>query len=232
VTDLSTIKNLSSLPAYGSASSSSSSSSSTTNNNASSLGIKDFLQLMSTQLQNQDPTKPLDSSAFVAQLAQFSTVSGIDSMNTTLQTLSDSMRASQTLTGVSMVGHQVLATSDTANLTAGSSITGAVTVPGGASSVALQVKDSSGAVVRQVAIPAIAGQQGFTWDGLSDSGAQEPSGTYTLSVTANVGGAGQSLATSVVGTVSSVSINAATNAVTLNTPELGPVAMSAVQQVG
>jgi flagellar basal-body rod modification protein FlgD len=87
-------------------------------------------------------------------------------------------------------------------------------------------------VVRQVAIPATAGQQGFTWDGLSDTGAQEPSGTYSLSVTANVGGAGKSLATSVIGTVTSVSIDTSTNAITLNTPELGAVAMSTVQQVG
>jgi flagellar basal-body rod modification protein FlgD len=229
VTDLSTIPNLSSLPVYGSAGSAATTA---INNNASSLGINDFLELMSTQLQNQDPTKPLDSSEFVSQLAQFGSVSGIQQMNTTLQTLSDSMRASQTLTGVSMVGHEVLATSDTANLTAGSSITGAVTVPGGASSVTLQVEDSSGAVVRQVAISPTAGQQGFTWDGLSDSGAQLASGKYTLKVTASVGGAGQSLATSVIGTVSSVSIDTSTNAVTLNTPELGPVAMSSVQQVG
>jgi flagellar basal-body rod modification protein FlgD len=205
---------------------------STINNDASSLGINDFLTLMSTQLQNQDPFQPLDSTAFVSQLAQFGQVSGIQNMQATLQTLSDSMRASQTISGAALVGRSVLATSDTGNLIAGGTLSGAVTVPSGASSVQLVIKDASGATVRQIAVPADAGQEGFTWDGLTDSGAQAPTGTYTLAVNAIVAGTSQALAPSVVGTVNSVSIDTSTNSVTLNTPELGPVALSSVQQVG
>ena len=72
---------------------------------ATTLDINDFLTLMSTQLNNQDPLKPLDSTAFVAQLAQFGTVSGIQSMQASLATLSDSLRASQALSGATLVGH-------------------------------------------------------------------------------------------------------------------------------
>ena len=225
---LSNIANLSSLPALGSTTSSTAS----INNSATSLGINDFLTLMSTQLENQDPTQPLDSTAFVSQLAQFGTVSGIQGMQSTIQSLSDSMRASQTLTGASMVGHAVLAASSTANLTSGSTVSGAVTVPANTSSVELNIKDASGAVVRQIQIASDAGQEAFTWDGLTDSGAQAPTGTYTLSVNATVSGVAQSLSPSVIGTVTSVSIDTSTNAVTLNTPQLGSVALSAVQQVG
>ena len=76
---------------------------------ANTLDITDFLRLMTTQLKNQDPLKPLDSTEFVAQLAQFGTVSGIQGMADTLGTLSTALRSSQALSGASLVGHQVLA---------------------------------------------------------------------------------------------------------------------------
>ena len=81
---------------------------------ANTLDINDFLTLMTAQLNNQDPLKPLDSTAFVAQLAQFGTVSGIQSMQNSLATLSDSLRSSQALSGATLVGHHILAPASTA----------------------------------------------------------------------------------------------------------------------
>jgi len=198
---------------------------------ASTLDINDFLTLMSTQLNNQDPLKPLDSTAFVAQLAQFGTVSGIQSMQASLATLSSSLRASQALSGATLVGHAVLAPGGQGSYTAGGGLYGTIDVPQGASSVAVGVYDAAGQLVRHLAMPATAGQQQFSWDGKSDGGADLPSGQYTIKAVANVGGAGQSLQPSLYATVGSVSIGSDGTSLTLNTRELGPVALGSVTQI-
>jgi len=202
-----------------------------TRKTASTLGIDDFLTLMSTQLNNQDPLKPLDSSAFVAQLAQFGTVSGIQSMQTSLATLADSLRASQALSGATLVGHQILAPGTEATYTTGSSIGGAVQVPSGASAVGVNVYDAAGTLVRHLSVPATAGQQAFSWDGRADDGASLPGGTYTFKAMANVGGAAEALQPLLQGTVGSVSIGSDGTSLTLNTRELGAVALGSVTQV-
>jgi flagellar basal-body rod modification protein FlgD len=213
------------------AAASSAAASTTARKTASTLDINDFLTLMATQLNNQDPLKPLDSTAFVAQLAQFGTVSGIQSMQTSLATLASSLRASQALSGATLVGHAILAPGSQASYTAGTSIYGAVDVPQGASSVAVNVYDASGQLVRHLSAPAAAGQQQFSWDGLADDGTALPSGSYTFKVVANVGGAGESLQPLLYASVGSVSIGSDGTSLTLNTRELGAVALGDVAQI-
>ena len=75
------------------------------------------------------------------------------------------------------------------------------------------------------------GQNGFTWNGETSSGANAPAGTYTFQAVANVGSASQAPAVSMIGTVESVSINQTTNTLTLNTPQLGAVPFSSVQSI-
>jgi flagellar basal-body rod modification protein FlgD len=207
------------------------SSSSSSAGAASSLSMSDFLTLMTTQLTNQDPTQPMDSTQFVSQLAQFAQVSGIQSMQSSLATLTSSMLSSQALSGASLVGTSVLTSATAANLTAGGSLSGAVTVPAGASNVIVQVVDSSGATVDQISVSAQQGQNGFTWNGETSSGANAPAGTYTFQAVANVGSTSEAPAVSMIGTVESVSINSTTNALTLNTPQLGAVPFSSVQSI-
>ena len=113
---------------------------------ASSLGVNDFLLLMSSQLKNQDPLKPLDSTEFVAQLAQFGTVSGVQGMQQSLGSLATALRSSQVLSGATLVGHQVLTAADTANYTGSGTVAGSVDVPEGATQVQLQVSDATGQV--------------------------------------------------------------------------------------
>jgi len=112
------------------------------------LDVNDFLTLMTTQLKNQDPLKPMDSTAFVGQLAQFGTVSGIQSMQTSLGTLSDSLRASQTLSGTSLVGHDVLAPGTKAILGSSDTVQGAFDVPENAVNLKVTITDASGQTVR------------------------------------------------------------------------------------
>jgi flagellar basal-body rod modification protein FlgD len=195
------------------------------------LTTGDFLTLMSAQLKNQDPLNPTDSNQFLAQLAQLSTVSGIASMNTTMTNLSTSLLSSQALSSATLVGHGVLAPASSAAYASGQPLRGVVQVPAGASSITLTITDASGAVVRQTAASPGAGDQPFSWDGTTDSGAAAPDGTYTVTATAVVNGKTEAASTLLNGTVTSVTLDAAGGGVTLNTPELGAVALSAVTQI-
>src|SRR5215831_4185143 len=93
------------------------------------LNQKSFLQLMIAQFKNQDPTKPQDPAQFLGQLAQFSTVSGIQDMQTSLGALSDSLRSASVLNGATLVGHSVLTASSSTALNSGDTINGAIDVP-------------------------------------------------------------------------------------------------------
>src|ERR1700685_3228103 len=116
-------------PAVG-GSSSTSSSSNPLATSGTTLGGTDFLTLMLAQLQNQDPTNPVDSSTFLTQLSELSEVQGITQLNTSFTALSNSLSSSQALQASSLLGHQALVASSTATLpTHCATITGAVSVP-------------------------------------------------------------------------------------------------------
>jgi flagellar basal-body rod modification protein FlgD len=200
------------------------------------LGQEDFLALMVAQLKNQDPFKPLDPSQYVGQLAQFSSVSGLASMNQQLTNLTSSLRGNQVLDGAALIGRTVIAPGDGVYLDDAANENrilpqGLVNVPAGASSVQLVVRDSSGVLVRSQALDTTRGAQGFSWDGTTNSGADAPAGAYEIEVIARVGDENVSLATSVAARVSSVALDPSTGALTLDTDPLGEIAMSDVERV-
>jgi flagellar basal-body rod modification protein FlgD len=198
----------------------------------SALSVNDFLTLMTAQLQNQDPTQPLDPSTFVTQLAQFGTVSGIDAMQNSLSSLSSTLLANQAVSSVGLVGQTVLTQASSAQYTAGQSLAGAVQVPAGSSSVAVNVTNSNGTVVQQISVSPAAGLNSFTWDGSTQSGAAAPSGSYSFQAIADVSGTSQAAQMYLGGTVSSVSLNASSGTgATVNTPQLGSIALSNIQQI-
>jgi len=202
-------------------------------NDPNQIGQGDFMKLMITQFKNQDPFKPMDSTQFLGQLAQFSTVSGIQEMQGSLATLSDSLRSSQMLSGAALVGRDVLAPAETINHEAGRSLMGAVDLPEGTASAVVTVRDAdTGQLVRRLELPASPGLFGFSWDGLDESGATADSGRYALEVVANVGGTRESLPVQVVDRVLSVSLDPQTHGVRVNTATLGSVALSDVRQIG
>jgi flagellar basal-body rod modification protein FlgD len=212
------------------------SSGSSTANSASSLGTlggTDFITLMLAQLQNQDPTSPVDSNTFLTQLAQLSEVQGITSLNANFSTLSNSLTSNQAMQASSLLGHQVLVSSSTATLAAGATVTGAVNVPQTTSQVTLSITDSNGNVVNQINLGAqSAGLANFSWNGTMGNGSQAPAGTYTL--TAQYAGqvSGGTAATTLVnGTVDSVSMGAGSAGMTLNVAGVGSVPFSSLQQI-
>jgi flagellar basal-body rod modification protein FlgD len=198
---------------------------------ANSLGIDDFLTLMTTQLKNQDPMKPLEGTEFVAQLAQFGAVSGIQQMQTSIETLATSLRSTQVLNGATLVGHDVLATADSFALTQGVAIGGEIDVPAGTSSLEVRITDSSGQVVRAISVPPTTGTQTFSWDGLRQDGTAADSGEYKIEAIAAIGGTNESLEVLMAGKVASVTIDSAGTGLTLNTSALGSIAMANVRRV-
>jgi flagellar basal-body rod modification protein FlgD len=197
----------------------------------SALSVNDFLSLMTAQLKNQDPTQPLDPSTFVTQLAQFGTVSGIDSMQSSLASLSSTLLSNQALSSVSLVGHSVLTQATSAQHASGQSLDGAVQAPTGTSAIAVNITNASGSLVQQIKLGAGAGMTSFTWDGTTLSGAQAPAGTYSVQAIADVNGVATAAPTYLSGTVSSVSLNSGSGGVTVNTPQLGSISLASVQQV-
>ena len=169
------------LPAAGSTAAATSSLSTI---GTSDLGKNDFLKLLTAQLAHQDPLNPMDNTAFVAQLAQFSSLEQMQNVNSNLGTsilLSQSVNNSLATT---LIGRDVQASGDTVTQTAGGSSNLNFNLDSDAS-VQVTVVDSSGKTVATLKPGDMkAGQQSVTWDGKADDGTTAPSGDYTFKVTA------------------------------------------------
>ena len=108
------------------------------------LGQEDFLELMTTQLQNQDPFKPMENGDFLAQMAQFSTVDGIQNLQKSFEQLSQSLVSNQALQAAGLVGRSVLAPTGLAALESGGAVKGVVSLPASSSEVTVHITDASG----------------------------------------------------------------------------------------
>lgn len=195
------------------------------------ISQSDFLQLITAQLQDQDPTQPADPNQMLNELASLSEVSGMNNMDGAIGNLSTSMQSAQVLNGTNLIGHGVLASGTTAGLTAGGQVNGAVQAPTGATSVTIQVTDSTGQLIRSFQVaPQSSGLTGFTWDGTTNSGAAAPAGTYTFAASAVNGGTQSSVSTYLQSTVKSVTIDPSTQTLSLNTNS-GTLSLSDVVQV-
>lgn len=205
-------------------------SSSTTAALAGGLSQSDFLKLMTTQLQAQDPTNPVDNSQFVSQMAQFSQLSAtqdlLTSVNTLGSTVSGALQTSQVLASSNLLNRQVLVPSSTINYS-GSAVTGAANV-GTAGNVTVNIVDATGKVVRTMNLGSqSSGLSQFTWDGNDDSGNPVAQGAYTMAATSN----GSSLDTYVAGTVTSVGYGGTNLGTYLQVAGVGGVALSQVAQI-
>ena len=196
----------------------------------SKLGQAEFLRLMTAQLQHQDPTKPLSNSEFLGQIAQFSTVSGIQELQGSFGQLSSALQSNQILQASSLVGRSVLVPSELGVLPNGGSLTGAVDLAASTSGLTVGIFDSKGVLVRTLGQgPQAAGQVRFSWDGSTDNGQQAAPGNYFIKAEAIVEGKSQAVDTYVNAKVESVSVG--NNGLSLNLGSLGPVELSKIKQV-
>jgi len=197
------------------------------------LGQDDFLKLMVTQLRNQDPFKPMENGDFIAQMAQFSSVSGIDSLQKSFTNFVSSMQSNQALQASTMVGRDVLIASDSVALDAnGSPVSGVVKLPNSAGNVRIGILGASGELLRNIHLGnQNAGDVAFSWDGLDEDGNQLPPGRYSLAALAGDGEQSFGLDTFVNAHVDSVSMNQQNRTLTLNLKDLGATAMSNVVEI-
>jgi flagellar basal-body rod modification protein FlgD len=149
------------------------------------LGKDEFVKLLLAQLAHQDPTQPMDSQAFVAQLAQFSQVELMTNSNTDLERLIVGQAAAQQTSVVGLVGKDVVAKSDAVELVDGAPAAIGARLSAPAANVTALVTDGAGKVVRTLRLGAQpAGTLDVPWDGRDENGKQQPPGTYHVSVTA------------------------------------------------
>ena len=193
-----------------------------------------FLTLLVAQLQNQDPLNPLDNAQVTTQLAQISTVSGINQLNATVAALGASMGVSQSMQAASLVGHDVVVGGNSLDLVtskdAGAKATGGVSLASDADQVRVTISDASGSPVRTIDLGAQkAGDQFFTWDGMTDSGSAAADGPYTFSVTATA--AGKAVAADPLMQARVQGVSASAGGVTLQLPDGSQVAFADVKQI-
>lgn len=199
----------------------------------SQLGKDQFLQLLVTQMNNQNPLNPQDNSEFVAQLAQFSTVEGISNLNTSMSSLLANTQSSQALQASSLVGRKVVVTTNTAVVDTSQTLKGSVNLTSPSENVYVNVYDSTGAQVNRINLGAqSAGQVSFMWDGKDSSGATAAPGTYTFEAQASVDGQNTAMTTNLPANVDSVTLGQNGGEMTLNLAGLGSIALSKVQVIG
>lgn len=194
----------------------------------------DFLRLLTTQVQNQDPTQPLDPNQFVSQLTQFSTLQGITQLNESATAMNQSVAASTAARASSMLGQRALVPSDVAELEADGGLRGAVVVPPGVKGpVQVQIMDSSGHEVGRVTVQANGDSSNqesivpFSWDGKGPRGRAMDPGVYHLAATAN----GQALTTYGGARVQGVVLGSETTQSTVDLGALGRVPIGDIRQL-
>jgi len=200
---------------------------------AATLDQNEFLTLMLAQLKAQDPTKPVDSTAFLGQLAQISQVQSLAQLNDSFSTLSSSISSNQALQASSLLGRTALVQSSSVTLGSTGSITGAVDLPASSGKVVVNITDASGALVQQVSLGSQSkGLADFTWDGTLANGARAPAGTYSLSAQyAGSDGKATSADTLINTTVQSVTMGSGSSGLTLNLSGVGSVAFGNVRRI-
>jgi len=193
---------------------------------SATLNETNFLTLLTAQLQKQDPLNPQNPSDLAAELAQFSTASGVQALNTTWTSTSG-------LQAASLVGHNVAVPGNSLVLGQSGAATGAVQLSGAASDVVVHVLNSQGQVVANIDLGAqAAGSQSFSWNGQGSAGKALPAGNYSFSVTATgVQGASVTATPYAVAPVTSVAFNGQSGPMLSLGNGLKPAALSAVQQI-
>ena len=190
-----------------------------------------FLELMVAQLNNQDPLNPQENGEFIAQLAQFSSVEGIDNLNSTVEVMSSSLQSSQALQASALVGRTVHVKSDSSYLAPEGEITGAIKLNSSAANLTLNISNSAGVLVDQVELGSqAAGDIRFAWNGKDGNGVPYASGEYFFRAEASTGGLAQDIDVSLSANVDSVSINP-DRSVLLNIAGKGAIPLLDVEEI-
>ncbi len=190
-----------------------------------------FLELMVAQLNNQDPLNPQENGEFIAQLAQFSSVEGIENLNNTVEAMSSSLQSSQALQASALVGRTVHILSDRTYLAPQGEISGTIKLDRSTTSLTLNISNSAGVLVDQVDMGSQrAGDIRFAWNGKDANGVPYPEGDYLFTAISNIGGTAEEIDIALSSNVDSDSINP-DRSVMLNIQGRGAVPLLDVEEI-
>lgn len=195
------------------------------------LGKNEFLELLVAQLNNQNPLEPQENGEFIGQLAQFSTVEGVEKLNSSMETILSGYQSSQALQASSLVGRKVIVPTEKAVVDTSETFKASLVLPTSSSNVYVNIYDEAGSVVNRINMgPQEAGNVSFMWDGKDASGETVPPGTYKFEAQATYNGETKGLYTLLPANVDSVTLGG--NELLLNLAGLGSVPLSQVQVIG
>ncbi|MBZ5755673.1 flagellar hook assembly protein FlgD [Pseudomonas sp. S5(2021)] len=197
------------------------------------LGKNEFLELLVAQLNNQNPLEPQENGDFIAQLAQFSTVEGVEKLNSSMETILSGYQSSQALQASSLVGRKVIVPTSKAVVDTSETFKASAVLPDSSSNVYVNVYNSSGTAVSRINLGAQqAGNVAFMWDGKDASGNLLPPGTYRFEAQATYAGEAKGLNTLLPANVDSVTLGQNGGELMLNLAGIGSIALSQVQVIG
>lgn len=218
---------------FNKAASTDSSKDGSSDSSTNGLGQSAFLELMIAQLKHQDPLSPQPNGEFISQLAQFSSVQGIEKLNSSMSDIASNFRSSQALQASSLVGRQVQVPGSSAVLGDTGAVGGSVELPASTSDMKLRIF-KPGDTTTPVAVinmgAQAAGDVPFEWDGTDTSGNRLPAGIYTVEASAMQDGKSTKMSTYVNANVNSVTVGA-NNSMTLNVANVGSVALSDIRKI-
>ncbi len=196
------------------------------------MGMDTFLELMTTQLQNQDPMKPMENGDFLGQLAQFASVSGLEQLNDSFATLAASMTSSQALQAGGLVGKSVLIQSVYAPYSTEKGLSGELDLESSATDVKVRIYDAAGSLVKTLNLgDQSSGQLAFKWDGSLDAGGYASDGAYKVEADFFDGETRSPLSVLVSADVDSVVVGNSSTGLSLNLTGLGSVSFSDVSRI-
>ncbi len=211
-------------------STSSSAANETTDSNE--LGQEDFLELLTVQLQNQDPFEPMDNGDFIAQMASFSTASGIGELQESFSDFAASINNNQLLQYSSLIDREVLINSNTGYYDGSNEMTASINVPATSSSLSVSIYSSNGALVDSMELgPQASGDLTFSWDGTNSDGNQLAPGQYRITAETTYAGTVTALDTNILAKVESVNMNSSSGTTTLNLQGLGSISSTSITEV-
>lgn len=200
--------------------------------NNEELGQSQFLELMITQLQNQDPMKPMESGEFLGQMAQFSTVNGIAELQKSVTAMTEALQSSQALQASTLVGRFAVMESSTLTTTGTGDVAGFAELRQAAGNVRVQIQSPAGQPVRELTLgQQPAGMLRFSWDGTDAAGTALPLGNYQFVVEAQVDGATERLGTFAEQRIESVTLNRDGGEPTLNLSNREQTTLAQVREI-
>ncbi len=192
----------------------------------------DFFALLTQELAQQDPTKPVDNNEMISQMTAFSTTDGVSKLNDQFNSFATSMTSSQALQASSLVGRSVLVKDNVFGMNEGDVVKGKINTDKPASSVNIYVENVAGEIIQTVPVGNIAkGEFGFTWNGQTADGEQAPTGAYRFRIAGLVDGQATELEAMTYRKVDSVTLAGAGGNIMLNLNGGSAMALADVVEV-